>query len=200
MTTGDPNSRYELAISNRDVGLAWNVRFSRNGDAFEHAVHIGEQSVGHNPNNRQLDWLTSLAAMHAPALQQLHEQEISGRPVIMGVGMSGTCHWSACVACDPKQTSKLVFEWAVRSKNLFDRKLASSYRLAKALEIDVIGRESVRICDSLGLVLDLQAMNAGFEWMPNCQRLDVQPIWPQRPGIQTVTWSYSIQLSRIENQ
>jgi hypothetical protein len=64
----------------------------------------------------------------SPPLQEIHFETHGNSRVAMGVGMSGSSHWSICISADTR-IAELRFEVACRTKNLAQF-LGSSYRFS----------------------------------------------------------------------
>lgn len=90
------------------------VNFVWRDDRFIHQFLIDGRVVdqaGSVDQQGDQDWPSS------PPLQQLSAEVIDGRPVILGIGLAGTSHWSVVVqAIDTVGGQAIKFEWACRHK------------------------------------------------------------------------------------
>lgn len=189
----------EHRLSSKDGGLS--VVFSWQTDRYAHV--IDRDANGAEPSaNRQLisiegtphdDWPSSAA------ISQLSTENIDGRPTILGVGCSGTSHFSVSVQLDePSDGGPTIrFDWAAR--------------LAKPLGIESIAKLHSRVHQSksplawLGSTYRLPACGQD-DWVIDTivgtfmnrgdgdgdQPLSLQPTHMKE--IRTVTWSYQIKI------
>lgn len=125
MTDGDV--QHELTCG--QSGLR--VRFRWTGDRFAHVIDRQDRSGAMDqPGDgtlRSVEGHSSEAWPASPAIQQISTERISGAEMIMGVGGSGTSHFSLsvrAVTADEGPPS-LHFDWAARlSRSSMDRWLA----------------------------------------------------------------------------
>jgi hypothetical protein len=77
----------------RDCQIA--IRFHWREDRFLHEVGL-LSTIGFCPLLQSVDGDAAATAWPpSPPLQNLHEQTVNGRPVLMGLGAAGLTHWSA---------------------------------------------------------------------------------------------------------
>ena len=179
-------------LSNEDGGLS--VVFLWRTDRYAHVIEATANrhllSIEGTPND---DWPASAA------ISQLSTENIDGRPTILGVGCSGTTHFSVSVQLDEACDSgpMIRFDWAAR--------------LAKPLGADRIAQLHVQVLPSkaplawLGSTYRLPA-GGKDDWLIDAivgtfinrgdgdgdRPLSLQPTHMKE--IRTVTWSYQIKI------
>ncbi len=108
-------------LGNDEGGLS--VVFSWQTDRYAHVIKAtGERRLISVEGTPQDDWPAS------PAISQLSTELIDGRPTVLGVGCSGTTHFSVSVQLDETADgSPLIrFDWAARlAKELSPSEIAS---------------------------------------------------------------------------
>jgi len=90
------------------------VRFRRASDRFEHIVDLaGQPEEG---AMRSIEGSSTEAWPASPAIQQLSTEQIEGATMLMGVGGSGTSHFSLSVRCATSSDGmpSIHFDWAAR--------------------------------------------------------------------------------------
>lgn len=179
-------------LSSDGGGLS--VVFSWQTDRYAHVIEAGVnrrlRSIEGTPDD---DWPASAA------ISQLSTENIDGRPTILGVGCSGTTHFSVSVQLDEPTDGRptIRFDWAARlSKPLGADRIAqrhaqadasngplawlgNSYRLLACAEDDWL-------IDTVTGVLINRADGDGGP------TLSLQPT--RMNEIRTVTWSYQIKI------
>ena len=170
------------------------VEFERLGDRWSHTLSVQNEN----------DWLLIAASIEgseqepwpaSPPIQELHFETHDGKPVALGVGMSGSSHWSLCVTVDPT-TQAIQFEVACRTKSIPDR-LQSAYHSQLPVRTDSpsecilqsagksIQQITIRPADAKSRILtDLS--------VPGRTTLTVQFVSPAATPSPTRRWNYLI--------
>jgi hypothetical protein len=101
----------------------------------------------------------------SPPLQQLHSQEIDGRPTVLAVGMAGSTHWSA--SFQPDGSSTLSMEFAARVDLREEIHLGNAFVLSDAVKTGRFTRESAQFAvPELDLVFELHSSSANLVHVP----------------------------------
>lgn len=103
----------------------------------------------------------------SPPLQELVCENVSagGRPVLLGVGMSGRSHWSATIEGDA-MTEAIAFDIACRAAQRPER-LASTYELDSDWKFLSATEHLLRVQGRNGLQIEIESLgNASMNFSP----------------------------------
>lgn len=97
-------------------GVTYALRFDYQGDRFAHRLI----ALSNDESQVLVSSVEGTSKDEWPAsspFQDIHQQEIDGRQVIMGVGMAGSGHWSAACSLNDQNSDSIVefhFDFACR--------------------------------------------------------------------------------------
>jgi hypothetical protein len=133
----------------------------------------------------------------SPPIQELHFETHAGKPVALGVGMSGSSHWSLCVTVD-LETNSIQFEVACRTKSRPDR-LQSAYETQVPVESSssqcvLQAPNSIRPIIIRTTDADSQILTASSGSTQTT--LTVQPVSSQTLPSPTQRWNYLFTLAK----
>ncbi len=169
--------------------------FSWRTDRYAHDIHAG--------SDRQLSSIEGTPADVWPAsaaISQLSTERIDGRPTILGVGCSGTTHFSVSVQLDDAADGKpeIVFDWAARlAKPLTSSEIAteSIQRTASEKSLAWLGStyHQPTIVDDHWNIVTTQGTRLDHDVAKHNQRLRLGPV--QMTALRTVVWSYRVRFN-----
>ena len=122
----------------------------------------------------------------SPPLQNLHEQTVNGRQVLMGLGAAGTTHWSATFEASDNQ---IVCHFAARVQNKAEF-LGSTFQRHSLAEEN-------KVVDELPLI-ELVAIDGSESTAPtNLKNSPIVVLPPPRfsAARQTVQWKFAFRLA-----
>jgi hypothetical protein len=166
-----PSTPPSHRLSTADEQLA--IEFTWQTDRYAHVVKSVQgqrlHSIEGTPNE---DWPLS------PAISQLSTETIDERPTVLGVGCSGTTHYSVSVQIEDDETGQPVirFDWAARLSRPLTAEDAKSAWLGSTYQPSEQHDWKIEPLDSA--VMETES--------------SIQPVG--RVQVRTVQWSYCIGL------
>ena len=177
----NPATNLLFPAASADGGCQIAIRFQWREDRFVHEVgyFVASEFVA---VMRSVDGDSASAWPLSPPLQNLHEQTVNGKQVLMGLGAAGTTHWSATFEAIDNQ---IVCHFAARIQNKAEFLGSTFQRLSLAVENKVV--------DELPLI-ELVAIDGSESAAPTNLKnspIVVLPLPCSSAARQTVQWKFA---------
>lgn len=150
---------------------AWVVPFAWSNDRYGHSIAWRDPEGIVHPLLASIEGFAAQDVFPpSPPLQQLHLQQIGGRPAALGVGMSGQPHWSVAVTLSETSTDTLVLEYAASRRGATGQP-SCTWRIDAGLDVRKEDRR-----------LFLASNLSGHRWVIELEGVDRSTFAPNVPA------------------
>jgi len=128
----------------------------------------------------------------SPAFQEISEEDIGNRVVVLGVGMAGSNHWSISASVAENQRVKLDNACLVKNEQI--GWLGSTYQISEGVRVEAVSETEVRL-EKDGCLISFSAVSEA-EWGTSLSvvgtRITARPSHISKSPVKSTRWGLCV--------